>query len=340
MGTWGMRIYEDDVALDIRDEFIEQLHDGVSVTNIEKSILTEYIEESPPEDQTVYLALACAELETGTLSDATKQKALQEITNGPDPEVWGEGIGARKREFTLIKKYLETYDGKPVKRKSWLVLQKATSQDVSASVIPEAGADSTTPEKLDDASWQTLDDEYNDLPEEQYFAISAAHTDCFIYWLITRGYFEVMDSQEGKAIKAVKSGKMSVFEFMNKYMDLKFFSDNVVRDVREFVVTYYTFSAKDHPNYLDDYSAIMLRGGRKEFSFVPTQLEREEVAQEIDKRLAEYRLKPYAARTPKKPGELSAKAQARIQKSANVIVFALMFLGMYTVVSWIIRLFR
>lgn len=333
MGAWGMRIYEDDTALDVRDEFLERQKAGEDIDKIENDILREYLEGSPEEDQTVFLALACVELETGTLTESTKQKALEEISVGPYEELWGQGVGARKREFTLVKKYLIAYDGKPVRRKSWVVLQKSEKHEPDLTSSPENVNDHNSNKlkdiKIDDATWQILPDEYKELPIDKYMEIASAHMSCFVYWLIIRGYFLADSEDVSKDVGKVISGKMSIFDFMNKNMDYKLFSDNVIPLFRDFVVSYYSFKSKNRPRYTDDYSKIMLSDGRKELSFVPTEAERKKVVLKIDERLGEFMAKPNKTNI--------INSQVVVEKLSYVFVYGLMAIGAYSLVKWLIN---
>jgi hypothetical protein len=151
MGTWGTRIYEDDNALDIRSEFMDENHAGTSVREIENTILEEYLEKDVQANNDVtWLALCCVELETGTLTPKVSKQALAIIASGRQYDHWlaeagKEAAAQRKHELTLIKKYIDQYSGQPVKRTSWLELQKA---DVfghdEASVQRSAGGEATS----------------------------------------------------------------------------------------------------------------------------------------------------------------------------------------------------
>src|SRR5687768_9132241 len=112
MGAWGARIYEDDTALDIRADFRERLEQGHNVEDIEIDVLHDYLIDYAENDDVVHLALCCVELETGTLTKSVKEKALEVIDSGRQKEYWLQeagkvGAGLRKRELTLIRKYIE-----------------------------------------------------------------------------------------------------------------------------------------------------------------------------------------------------------------------------------------
>lgn len=134
MGTWGTRIYEDDTALDVRHRFLsyistlpsEQRTRQETIAEIEQVIYGEF---KGDDADTVTLALCCVELEKGLLTEETKRNTLEVIGSGRDIARWddaaSEDFAKRKDELTLIRKYIEDYDGRPVMRKSWIELQKS-----------------------------------------------------------------------------------------------------------------------------------------------------------------------------------------------------------------------
>lgn len=136
MGAWGTRIYEDDTALDVRSDYLGLIKSGISHSDAEKQILSTHSYKENIKDyynDLIILALCCAQLELATLSENIKQKALNIIESGNDIEFWletgnKESAGLRKRELQLIKKYINSYNEKPVKRQSWLKLQATNKQ--------------------------------------------------------------------------------------------------------------------------------------------------------------------------------------------------------------------
>ena len=58
MDTWGVEIFEDDLALDIKAEFEDGIKKGLSVTEVSLQILESYEDELDEEEKPiVYLAL-------------------------------------------------------------------------------------------------------------------------------------------------------------------------------------------------------------------------------------------------------------------------------------------
>lgn len=287
MGAWGARIYEDDVALDIRHDFIVQLAEGTVVDDIERMVEEENIEaDDVGDNDVVWLALCCVELETGTLTDKVKHAALEVIQSGRQHERWLTEAGkddaaARKRELTLVRKYIESYNGKAVKRKSWIALQKAEASSGNGEVVGE---------KLDDASWHSEDAwEYKEEDDDAVMMRAGAHIACFVYWLITREYFNARDTTLQKAVDAVKGGEHTADRFLLEELDGKLFSDDVAKSVRDFAMAYFS------DGFPIDYEKLIL-AGKPAYSFVPSRDQQERLALAIDGRLKVYRKSPYKSR--------------------------------------------
>lgn len=283
MGTWGTRIYEDDMALDLRADFLDGVHSGEDISVLETRLLDEYADEDAPEIQDVaLLALACAELESGTLSDKMKAAALEVIASGRQYEHWKQeaspaDAGRRKRELKRIKQYLETYDGTPVKRKSWTALQKA---DPAQTVISD-DADETTVDKLDDVSWH-MQDEIGQETEAEYFARHASGVACMVHWAATHGLLAKRDSGSTK----YPSKSLSIFTYIDEYFDGKLFdSDFKAGDARNFVTTYYNGS------YYADL-ILEIQKDRDNYSYILSRKELDAMAKYIDARYAEYKKDP------------------------------------------------
>lgn len=127
MSTWGSKIFEDDVALDIKCSFEDALDEGKSVEEATHDVLKEnapYFQDE--EDAPVaYWTLALLQLEHGGLTDDVSKKALHYITVGADLERWREegdprSYAARKRVVDQLHGYLlhpETFKPKQ-KRKN------------------------------------------------------------------------------------------------------------------------------------------------------------------------------------------------------------------------------
>ena len=103
MGTWGAGIFEDDVAMDVRDSFEAALAEGLNVRSATERVLEEHEEalEDIDEGPVVRLALAALQLEQGVLQPGIRDHALTVINQGQDLDRWeeaGEEAVAERRQ--------------------------------------------------------------------------------------------------------------------------------------------------------------------------------------------------------------------------------------------------
>ena len=84
MGIWGPKIYENDIALDVKDEFEMLFDEGKSVQVITDILLTENKEiiSEPKDAQHFWLALADVQYDKGVLLPMVKEMALHWIERG------------------------------------------------------------------------------------------------------------------------------------------------------------------------------------------------------------------------------------------------------------------
>lgn len=91
MGTWGPNIYDNDFALDIREEYLTYLHKG-----LENDIATKKIQEEhelallDTDDCPIFwTSLADTQWEYGRLLKSVKEKTIEVINKPIDEEYWG-----------------------------------------------------------------------------------------------------------------------------------------------------------------------------------------------------------------------------------------------------------
>jgi hypothetical protein len=113
MGTWGVGLYSDDVACDVRDTYKEILGDGIDEPEATKRIIEEWQDQlSDPDDAPVFwLALADTQWKQGRLQDRVKLEAIRVIQNATDLDRWGPDqklVQNRKRVLERLKQKLET----------------------------------------------------------------------------------------------------------------------------------------------------------------------------------------------------------------------------------------
>lgn len=92
MGTWGAKLYQDDIAEDVRDYFKDQLKRGKKGREITEDLITGYedIIKSDDEAEVFWLALADTQWNLGRLEDYVKEKALYYIHEGRSLQRWKE----------------------------------------------------------------------------------------------------------------------------------------------------------------------------------------------------------------------------------------------------------
>ena len=102
MGTWNSSLFGDDVALDLREEFLDLLRDRVDPDRA-----TRIMEErnqgvlgDPDEQPLFWMALAATQWEYGVLSDHVRDRALEVIADGADLHRWTDADVRRRRAAT------------------------------------------------------------------------------------------------------------------------------------------------------------------------------------------------------------------------------------------------
>ncbi len=323
MGAWGTRIYEDDTALDIRGDFLEHFHAGEAMNEIEATIKEEYFEEDTSEITDVaILALACAELEVGQLSDGTKAAALEVIVSGRQYDYWKQEAtpaeaGRRKRELTRIKSYLDDYDGMPVKRKSWTALQKDDPKQDAASDADELD-DEDDGERLDNVSWH-MQDEGEGLSDDEYYARHATTVALVLHWAVRRGYASerlAKDADTGR----YKRGEITIFQYIEAMIDGKLYSSDIKSGpARDFMSTYYLGA------YYDDIQKHVSKE-RADYSFRVTPAELDDMATVIDARFKEYTNNPEVF--------IAVNHQPKNKSVAKIVTTALLIAAIVGVVIW------
>jgi hypothetical protein len=104
VGTWGVALFSDDIAADLREDFRDLIGDGLSVSSVVDKLIKEYTPDGDPDTEPVFwLALSAVQWKLGRLDDRTKQRALTIIEIGQDLERWIDIKLRKKRETVLLK---------------------------------------------------------------------------------------------------------------------------------------------------------------------------------------------------------------------------------------------
>lgn len=107
MGTWGVGIFSDDEACDIRDEFRRLIADDVEPDQAAKRLAKDHLSISSlkAERAVFWMALAATAWRCGRLTEDVKKRALDYIEKGADLYLWQEEAPkqVKKREATIQK---------------------------------------------------------------------------------------------------------------------------------------------------------------------------------------------------------------------------------------------
>ena len=104
MGFWGYKLYDNDLAADVRDDYKQKLEKGIDEDTVTKEMLERYQEEISDIDEApiFWYALADTQWEFGRLEDFVKEKALYYLDNGYDLELWNDvedGITEKRKKI-------------------------------------------------------------------------------------------------------------------------------------------------------------------------------------------------------------------------------------------------
>jgi hypothetical protein len=107
VGAWGVAIFADDLALDVRGDWRDAILDGAAPEEATRALEASYADALKDRDESAvfWLGLAAAQMETGRLLDSVRDRALLIIDAGGDVERWrreSEGL-ARQRAKTLSR---------------------------------------------------------------------------------------------------------------------------------------------------------------------------------------------------------------------------------------------
>lgn len=111
MGAWGTKLYDDDVASDVKNEYIDLLRQGIDNEEVTKRLIQKWDTEDIEDGPIFWFALADIQWKYGRLLENVKNKALQHIANETDLERWKEDeklYNARKQVLIELEKELNT----------------------------------------------------------------------------------------------------------------------------------------------------------------------------------------------------------------------------------------
>src|SRR5262245_14560632 len=110
MGAWGPGIFDDDFALDVRDDYLGRLAEGAKPAAASKAIIRSYGKLDIDEAPVFWLALAATQWEYGALDATVKRRAVAVIARGDSPDWKGN-----KQRAAALAKLAARLDKKPPK---------------------------------------------------------------------------------------------------------------------------------------------------------------------------------------------------------------------------------
>ena len=117
MGAWGMGIFSNDTACDVRDMYLDFLAYGYDDLKAEGAVIEYWAPQvgGTEEEPNFWFALAATEHKYGRLSDKVHERALYYVEHNEDDLILWSGAQKRKRHDILKK--LEATLSLPAKRK-------------------------------------------------------------------------------------------------------------------------------------------------------------------------------------------------------------------------------
>lgn len=109
MGAWGANLYQDDVALDIKDEYKDNLRRGKTNEEAMQEIIDKYQEllEDEEDRGVFWLALADTQWNLGRLDEQVKEQALEVIELGTDLKRWEVNEKLYNKRKEILEKIKE-----------------------------------------------------------------------------------------------------------------------------------------------------------------------------------------------------------------------------------------
>lgn len=121
MGAWGPRLYQDDIAEEVRDYYKDQLHRGKTGKEITQELIAqnEYVLSDSDDAPVFWFALADTQWNLGRLEDFVKEQALYHIRDGYDIRRWKmeNSKGAKERAKVLSELEHKLLSPQPAEKK-------------------------------------------------------------------------------------------------------------------------------------------------------------------------------------------------------------------------------
>ena len=125
MGAWGLAIFSDDVAADVRDAFTDLIADGLNSEEATKQIVDESKDILADNDDSLvfWLALAATQSKLGRLTTSVRAQALAIIDSGDELRRWAgltnADISRRTKHLMKLRGQLSGVQPEPKKVRPW-----------------------------------------------------------------------------------------------------------------------------------------------------------------------------------------------------------------------------
>lgn len=113
MGSWGPKLYQDDIAEDVRDYYKDQLKRGKTNEEVTNELIADNEDVLSDEDEApiFWFALADTQWKLGRLIPFVKEKALEYLKSGTNLTRW-QKEAVSQREYLIREKVLQELEKK------------------------------------------------------------------------------------------------------------------------------------------------------------------------------------------------------------------------------------
>ena len=135
MGTSGTALFNDDVASDVKRDFLDLLRRGLKPDRAVEVLTKDWATSIADADDgpTFWLALAATQWAYGCLDDAIKRKAIEVIDNGDDLARWsGSALSKRRSVLEALKLQLLSPQPKAKRPRKQKLVEPPPSREVPA----------------------------------------------------------------------------------------------------------------------------------------------------------------------------------------------------------------
>ncbi|MGC5804660.1 hypothetical protein SNK19_14180 [Ralstonia pseudosolanacearum] len=135
MGTTGTALFADDVASDVRQDFVDLLRRGVAPEKAVDVLQKDWADSIADTDDgpTFWLALAATEWMYGCLDEMVKQKAIEVIANGDGLARWsGAALVRRRGVLAALRAQLLSPQPKPKRPRKQTAVEPPPKQELAA----------------------------------------------------------------------------------------------------------------------------------------------------------------------------------------------------------------